>query len=155
MRLTVGVKDDTAMTKQGNPVSKYLYPVIGGGSTKAYDTGFTKYLRNRDLIKRGEYPFAFFKSRYIRKTKRNRVSKSTYRNTIIALDNQKKHGSIGGKLQDARVVAFKEPPKGSGRQYGGIFREVPKREKINGVKQFKLEPLFIFKPTPIIAYFSP
>ena len=149
--LTVGVKDDTAMTKQGNPASKYLYPVIGGGSTKAYDTGFTKYLRNRDLIKRGEYPFAFFKSRYIRKTKRNRVSKSTYRNTIIALDNQKKHGSIGGKLQDARVVAFKEPPKGSGRQYGGIFREVPKREKINGVKQFKLEPLFIFKPTPYQA----
>ena len=28
---------------------------------------------------------------------------------------------------------------------------MPKREKINGVKQFKLEPLFIFKPTPYQA----
>ena len=146
--LKVGIKDESAMTKQGNPASKYLYPVIGGGSTKAYDTGFTQYLRNRDLIKNSEYPFAFLKSRYIKTTKRKRVSKSTYRNTIIALDKQKKHGSIGGKLQDARVIAFKEPPKGSGRKNGGIFREVPLREKKNGVKKFKLEPLFIFKKTP-------
>ena len=33
--------------------------------------------------------------------------KNTYRNTIIALENPKKHSSKGGKIQDARVVAFR------------------------------------------------
>tara|TARA_R100000353_G_scaffold142673_1_gene101899 strand:- start:279 stop:1097 length:819 start_codon:yes stop_codon:yes gene_type:complete len=149
--LTVGVKDEKAMgDRKGNPASKYLYPVIGGGSTKAYDTTFTQYLRNKDFIKNSEYPFAFLKSRYIRKTKRKRVSKNTYRNTVIALENQKEHGSIGGKLQDARVVAFKEPPKGSKWKNGGIYREVPMRakNKKTGAKKFKFEPLFIFKKTP-------
>ena len=37
LALDVGVKDERAITK-GNPASKYLYPVIGGGSKKAYDT---------------------------------------------------------------------------------------------------------------------
>ena len=50
--LKVGIKDESAMTKQGNPASKYLYPTIGGGSTKAYDTTFTQYLRNKDFIKK-------------------------------------------------------------------------------------------------------
>ena len=105
---------------------------------------------NKDFIKNSEYPFAFLKSRYIRKTKRKRVSKNTYRNTVIALENQKEHGSIGGKLQDARVVAFKEPPKGSKWKNGGIYREVPMRakNKKTGAKKFKFEPLFIFKKTP-------
>ena len=150
LELMVGVKDETAMKdRKGNPASKYLYPVIGGGSTKAYDTTFTQYLRNKDFIKNSEYPFAFLQSRYIRKTKRRRVSKNTYRNTVIALEQQKDHGSIGGKLQDARVVAFKQPPKGSKWKNGGIYREVPLRAKTKtGAKKFKLEPLFIFKKTP-------
>ena len=146
--LTVGVKDEKALgNRKGNPASKYLYPTIGGGSTKAYDTTFTQYLRNKNFIKNTEYPFAFFNSRYIKKTKRNRVSKSTYRNTVIALEQQKDHGSIGGKLQDARVIAFKNAPKG--RKTGGIYREVPMRAKNKtGSKRFKLEPLFLFKKTP-------
>ena len=45
--LTVGVKGERALRGKGNPASKYLYPVIGGGSTKAYDTNFTKYLRKK------------------------------------------------------------------------------------------------------------
>ena len=36
--LTVGVKDEKALgNRKGNPASKYLYPTIGGGSTKAYE----------------------------------------------------------------------------------------------------------------------
>ena len=144
--LTVGVKDEKALKGKGNPASKYLYPPIGGGSTKAYGTQFTQYLRNENLMKRNDYPFAFLDSRFIKRTKRKRVSKNTYRNTIIGLADQKEHGSIGSKLQDARVVAFKNEKKG---RPAGIYREVPKREKTKtGKKKFKLEPLFIFKPTP-------
>ena len=88
--LTVGVKDEKALKGKGNPASKYLYPVIGGGSTKAYGTQFTQYLRNKDLMKKTDYPQAVMDNRFIRKNKRGRVTKNTYRNTIIALENPKK-----------------------------------------------------------------
>ena len=54
----LGVKDERALKGKGNPAGKYLYPVIGGGSTKAYGTQFTQYLRNRNFMKKGDYPFA-------------------------------------------------------------------------------------------------
>ena len=38
LELDVGVKDKI---EKGNPAARYLYPAIGGGSTKAYDTRFT------------------------------------------------------------------------------------------------------------------
>ena len=44
LRLTVGVKDESAMRKKGNPASKYLFPVIGRGSNLVYETLFSQHL---------------------------------------------------------------------------------------------------------------
>ena len=80
LALDVGVKDEKAMKGKGNPASKYLYPPIGGGSTKAYGTLFTQYLKNRNLMNKGDYPFAITASRFIKVGKNGRVTKSTYSN---------------------------------------------------------------------------
>jgi hypothetical protein len=138
--LTVGVKGERALRGKGNPASKYLYPVIGGGSTKAYDTNFTKYLRNRDLIKSNEYPYAEFDNRFIKTNKRGRVTKLTYRNTIQGLKNDYPSGRRGSKIQDARVFALKDK---QGKLKAGIYREVPDREG-----EFIARALFYFGKTP-------
>ena len=82
--LTVGVKDERAISK-GNPASKYLYPPIGGGSTKAYGTLFTQYLKDRNYMNKNDYPFAVTDNRLIKIGKNGRVTKSTYSNTMIGL----------------------------------------------------------------------
>ena len=144
--LEVGVKDERALRGKGNPASKYLYPVIGGGSTKAYGTGFTQYLRNEGLMKRSDYPQADMDNRFIRKNKRRRVTRATYRNTIEALKNPKKHGSKGARIQQARVIAFKDEKNG---RPAGIYREEPTRtKKGSSTSKFKLKALFFFYPTP-------
>ena len=141
--LRVGVKDERAITK-GNPAAKYLYPPIGGGSTRAYDTLFTQYLRNENLINKSDYPFAVIGSRFIKLGKNGRVSKSTYSNTLIGLgktrDKQTKGRSKkNGKIQDARVIAFKS---NKGKFKKGIYREVSNKDG-----SF-LSPLFMFNPIP-------
>ena len=143
LQLDVGVKDERASTG-GNPASKYLYPPIGGGSTKAYDTLFTQYLRNRNLINKGDYPFAVTANRFIRLGKNGRVTKSTYYNTMIGLaktrDKEvKARSNKNGKIQDARVIAFKRD-KGKFRK--GIYREVSNK------KGSYLSPLFMFNAIP-------
>ena len=146
LRLKVGVKDEKAITK-GNPASKYLYPPIGGGSTRAYDTLFTQYLRNRNLINKGDYPFAVIENRLIKVGKNGRVTKTTYSNTMIALGMTrdkatKPRSRKNSKIQDARVFAFK---RGKGKFRKGIYREhTPSRGKY---KSF-LRPLFIFDKVP-------
>ena len=146
LNLTVGVKDEKAITK-GNPASKYLYPPIGGGSTRAYDTLFTQYLRNRNLINKGDYPFAVIENRLIKVGKNGRVTKSTYSNTMIALGMTrdkatKPRSRKNSKIQDARVFALK---RGKGKFRKGIYREhTPSRGKY---KSF-LRPLFIFDKVP-------
>ena len=143
LQLDVGVKDERASTG-GNPASKYLYPPIGGGSTKAYDTLFTQYLRNRNLINKGDYPFAVTANRFIRLGKNGRVTKSTYYNTMIGLaktrDKElKARSNKNGKIQDARVIAFK---RDKGKFKKGIYREVSNK------KGSYLSPLFMFNATP-------
>ena len=138
--LTVGVKGERALRGKGNPASKYLYPVIGGGSTKAYDTNFSKYLRKRDFIKNNEYPYPEFENRFIKTNKRGRVTRLTYRNTIQGLKNDYPSGRRGSKIQDARVFALKNK---KGKLVAGIYREVPDR---NG--KFIARALFYFATTP-------
>ena len=143
LQLDVGVKDERASTG-GNPASKYLYPPIGGGSTKAYDTLFTQYLRNRNLINKGDYPFAVTANRFIRLGKNGRVTKSTYYNTMIGLaktrDKElKARSNKNGKIQDARVIAFK---RDKGKFKKGIYREVSNK------KGSYLSPLFMFNAIP-------
>ena len=142
LELDVGVKDERAIRK-GNPASKYLYPAIGGGSTQAYGTLFTQYLRNRNLINKGDYPFAVIGNRYIKTNSFGRVRKYIYSNTIIGLaktrDKETKYNSKGGKIQDARVLAFKNQ---TGKFRAGIYRE-----QVSKSGSF-LKPLFMFKPIP-------
>ena len=141
--LTVGVKDERAISK-GNPASKYLYPPIGGGSTKAYSTLFTQYLRNRDFMNKGDYPFAVLSSRFIKVGNNNRVTKSTYSNTMIGLaktrDKQTKaRSNKNTKIQDARVIAFRS---NKGKFKKGIYREVSNKQNSY------LSPLFMFNTIP-------
>ena len=148
MALDVGVKDERAITK-GNPASKYLFPVIGGGSTKAYDTLFTQYLRNRNLINKGDYPYAVRDNRFIKLGKNGRVTKSTYSNTMIGLaktrDKELKARSRkNGKIQDARVIAFKTTTA-AGKYNKGIYRE---HTPSSGKYRSYLKPLFVFKEIP-------
>ena len=146
LELDVGVKDERAITK-GNPASKYLYPVIGGGSTKAYGTLFTQYLKNRNFMNKGDYPFAVTGNPLIKLNKRGRVTKSTYSNTMIGLaktrDKETKPRSVSkAKIQDARVIAFKS---GKGKYRKGIYRE---QTPSSGKYKSFLRPLFMFKPVP-------
>ena len=146
--LDVGVKDQKAITK-GNPASRYLYPVIGGGSTKAYDTLFTQYLRNRNLINKSDYPYAVLDNRFIKLGKNGRVTKSTYSNTMIGLaktrDKEiKARSKNNGKIQDARVIAFKTKTA-AGKYNKGIYRE---HTPSSGKYRSYLKPLFIFKEIP-------
>ena len=146
--LDVGVKDQKAIRK-GNPASKYLYPVIGGGSTKAYDTLFTQYLRNRNLMNKSDYPYAVLDNRFIKLGKNGRVTKSTYSNTMIGLaktrDKEiKARSKNNGKIQDARVIAFKTKTA-AGKYNKGIYRE---HTPSSGKYRSYLKPLFIFKEIP-------
>lgn len=107
---------------------------------------FTQYLRNRNFINKGDYPFAVIENRLIKVGKNGRVTKSTYSNTMIGLaktrDKETKARSKGSKIQDARVFAFK---RGKGKFRKGIYREqTPSKGKY---KSF-LRPLFIFDKVP-------
>ena len=146
--LDVGVKDQRAITK-GNPASRYLYPVIGGGSTKAYDTLFTQYLRNRNLMNKSDYPYAVRSNSLIKLGKNGRVTKSTYSNTMIGLaktrDKEPKPRSVSkAKIQDARVIAFKTTTA-AGKYNKGIYRE---HTPSSGKYRSYLKPLFVFKEIP-------
>jgi len=140
IKLDIGVKDKV---DKGNPAGKYLYPAIGGGSTSAYATQFTQYLKNRNLMDNGDYPFAVLGNRYIKTDASGRVRRYIYRNVMFGLaktrDKEVKARSKGGKIQDARVVAFRS---NKGKFKKGIYREVSNK------KGSYLSPLFMFKPTP-------
>ena len=152
LELDVGIKDQTAITK-GNPASKYLFPPIGMGSGKAYDTLFTQYLRDRNLINNSDYPFPITKNPLVRKNKYGNVTPTTYSNTKIALAKTRTKGTFSGgnaKIQDARVLAFKNDFKvkkkdGSSKTYKkGIYRE---NKKVGFNKTF-LRPLFLYGAIP-------
>ena len=71
---------------KGNAPAKYLYPVIGGGSTQVYATRFLQYLRARNYIKKNQYPYPNTKYTEMVKTKPDgRVKPTVYRNTIWGL----------------------------------------------------------------------
>jgi len=152
LELDVGIKDQTAITK-GNPASKYLFPPIGMGSGKAYDTLFTQYLRDRNLINNSDYPFPITKNPLVRTNKYGNVTPTTYSNTKIALGKTRSKGSFSGgnaKIQDARVLNFKNDFKvkkkdGSEKTYRkGIYRE---NKKVGSNETF-LRPLFLYGAIP-------
>ena len=152
LELDVGLKDQTAITK-GNPASKYLFPPIGMGSGKAYDTLFTQYLRDRNLINNTDYPFPITKNPLVRTNKYGNVTPTTYGNTKLALAKTRTKGTFSGgnaKITDARVLAFKNDFKvkkkdGSSKTYRkGIYRE---NKKVGSNETF-LRPLFLYGAIP-------
>ena len=152
LELDVGIKDQTAITK-GNPASKYLFPPIGMGSGKAYDTLFTRYLRDRNLINNTDYPFPITKNPLVRTNKYGNVTPTTYGNTKLALAKTRTKGTFSGgnaKITDARVLAFKNDFKvkkkdGSSKTYRkGIYRE---NKKVGSNETF-LRPLFLYGAIP-------
>ena len=148
LELDVGIKDQTAISK-GNPASKYLFPPIGMGSGKAYDTLFTRYLRDRNLINNTDYPFPITKNPLVRTNKYGNVTPTTYGNTKLALAKTRTKGTFSGgnaKITDARVIAFKDNKKiGKGKTIKkGIYRET---KKVGSNKTF-LSPFFLYGAIP-------
>jgi len=150
LELDVGIKDRIG---KGNPAGKYLFPPIGVGSGQAYDTLFTQYLRNRDLINRGDYPFAARTNPLIKVNKRQNVTANTYRNTVIGLGKTRSKAKFKGgnsKIDDARVIAFKDDKiikKKDGTEKvlaKGIYRETIGR----GKNKAGLRALFYFGDIP-------
>ena len=150
LELDVGIKD---RIEKGNPAGKYLFPPIGVGSGRAYDTLFTQYLRDRALIKNSDYPFPITKNPLVRTNRYGNVTANTYRNTVIGLGKTRTGGDFAGgnnKIQDARVINFKEDKRvkkkdGSTKVYKkGIYRETKGRGKN---KSF-LRPLFLYGAIP-------
>ena len=157
LELDVGIKDERAISKtskgKGNPASKYLFPPIGMGSGRAYDTLFTQYLRDRNLINNTDYPFPITKNPLVRTNQYGNVTQTTYGNTKRALGKTRKGGTFDGgnsKIQDARVLSFKNDFKvkkkdGSSKTYRkGIYRE---NKKVGSNETF-LRPLFLYGAIP-------
>ena len=123
LEMDVGIKDKV---EKGNPAGKYLFPPIGVGSGKAYDTQFTQYLRNRNLIERSDYPIPATNHPLVRVNKYGNVTQGTYGATKIALaktrDTKGRTGlTKGSKIGDRRVFALKE---NKGKLRRGIYREI-------------------------------
>ena len=149
LELDVGIKD---RIEKGNPAGKYLFPPIGVGSGRAYDTQFTQYLRDRNLINRSDYPVPAVSHPLVRTNKYGNVTPTTYGNTKRALGKTRgakgRTGFAGGnsKIQDARVIAFKEDKElGDGKTLPkGIYRETRKV----GSSKLGLSALFYFNDIP-------
>ena len=119
------------------------------GSGKAYDTLFTQYLRDRNLINNTDYPFPITKNPLVRTNKYGNVTPTTYGNTKLALAKTRTKGTFSGgnaKITDARVIAFKDNKKiGKGKTIKkGIYRET---KKVGSNKTF-LRPLFLYGAIP-------
>ena len=133
---------------KGNAPAKYLYPVIGGGSTEIYATRFLQYLRKRNYINNNQYPYPNTKYSEMIKTKDGRVKPTVYRNTIWALSSTKnkklKRKSKGSRIHDARVFASKDP-------FGGKYKAGIYRVKSDEGKDGMIKPLFIYGQSPNIT----
>ena len=127
LELDVGIKDERGLKGgKGNPAAKYLFPPIGMGSGRAYDTQFTQHLRNRNLIKNSDYPIPATSHPLVRVNKYGNVTQGTYGATKKALGKTRsskgQQGFAGGdaKIGDRRVFALKQD---KGKLRRGIYRE--------------------------------
>jgi len=124
-KVTFNINDDES---KGNAPAKYLFPVIGGGSTQVYPTRFLQYLRKRNYIRSDQYPYPNTKYSEMVKLKADgRVKPSVYRNTIWGLSSTtnktKKRKSTGSNIHDARVFAVKNKGDSNNKRLKpGIYR---------------------------------
>ena len=142
------VNDDES---KGNAPAKYLFPVIGGGSTEVYATRFLQYLRKRNYINSNQYPYPNTKyGEMIQLTESGRVKPTVYRNTIWGLSssrNKKTNSkSKGSKIHNARVFAVKSQGESKNKKLrAGIYRV-----KADEGKKGMVKPLFIYGKLPSI-----
>ena len=135
---------------KGNAPAKYLYPVIGGGSNKVYETRFNQWLKANNYIKRSQfaYPNKKYKDMILTTGKNKRVLPYIYADTQRALRSTDakdlKYNAQGPKIQDARVFAKKNS---FGRFKPGIYRVNLK--KSSTYKTF-ITPLFFFDKKPSV-----
>ena len=142
---------------KGNPPSKYLYPVIGGGSNDVYETRFTQWLKANKYMRRNQFPVANLAYKEMMLTGANgRVLPQVYANTQRALRKTDakglKYNAQRSNIQDARVFAMKDSfpkkaKKNKNRYKPGIYRVSTKGGSKSGTF---IKPLFRFitpKPT--------
>ena len=140
---------------KGNPPSKYLYPVIGGGSNQAYLTTFVRWLHRNNYAFKSQYPIANLKSDFIKpgRKKPDTVLPVVYANVQRAL-RKSSSGEFnksfvgprhkvgrGGNIQDGHVFAKKKP---FGKYEAGIYRV-----KTDGNNRY-ISPLFYFRDIPSV-----
>ena len=135
---------------QGNAPAKYLYPVIGGGSNKVYETRFNQWLKANNYMKRSQfaYPNKKYRDMILTTGKNKRVLPYIYADTQRALRKTDakglKYNAQGQKIQDARVFAKKDS---FGKYKPGIYRVNLK--KGSTYKTF-ITPLFFFDSKPTV-----
>ena len=140
---------------KGNPPSKYLYPVIGGGSNQAYLTTFVRWLHRNNYAFKSQYPIANLKSDFIKpgRKKPDTVLPAIYANVQRALRKSssgefnksfigpRQKVGRGGNIQDGHVFAKKKP---FGKYEAGIYRV-----KTDGNNRY-ISPLFYFRDIPSV-----
>ena len=135
---------------KGNAPAKYLYPVIGGGSNKVYETRFNQWLKANNYMKRSQfaYPNKKYRDMILTTGKNKRVLPYIYADTQRALRKTDakglKYNAQGQKIQDARVFAKKDS---FGKYKPGIYRVNLK--KGSTYKTF-ITPLFFFDAKPSV-----
>ena len=135
---------------KGNAPAKYLYPVIGGGSNKVYETRFNQWLKANNYMKRSQfaYPNKKYRDMILTTGKNKRVLPYIYADTQRALRSTDakdlKYNAQGQKIQDARVFAKKDS---FGKYKPGIYRVNLK--KGSTYKTF-ITPLFFFDSKPSV-----
>ena len=140
---------------KGNPPSKYLYPVIGGGSNQVYLTTFVRWLHRNNYAFKSQYPIANLISDFIKpgRKKPDTVLPAIYANVQRALRKSssgqfnksfigpRQKVGRGGNIQDGHVFAKKKP---FGKYEAGIYRV-----KTDGNNRY-ISPLFYFRDIPSV-----
>ena len=140
---------------KGNPPSKYLYPVIGGGSNQVYLTTFVRWLHRNNYAFKSQYPIANLKSDFIKpgRKKPDTVLPVVYANVQRALRKSssgefnksfvgpRQKVGRGGNIQDGHVFAKKKP---FGKYEAGIYRV-----KTDGNNRY-ISQLFYFRDIPSV-----
>lgn len=148
-------KDDKTLFT--NTPRNYLYPVIGGGSPRVYETRFNQWLKANKYMKRNQYAFPNKKyPEMILTTGTNkRVIPNVYANTQRALRKTDakglKYNAQGSNIQDARVFAMKDSfPKKSKNGKANKYKPGIYRVSLKGGSKSRtfIKPLFFFTKTP-------
>jgi len=140
-----------------NIPAKYLFPVIGGGSTKVYKTRFVQWLQANNYMNKNQFPLPNRKNPIIKTTgKNNRVLPTVYANVQRALratdSRSLKYNAQGENIQDQRVFAMKTrfPKKAQKKQ--NRYRPGIYRVSLQGGSKSKtfIQPLFIYGRRPSV-----